>query len=259
MLKLSKRLEWIAEQVPAGSRLADIGSDHALLPAYLAQQGRIVKGIAGEVNRGPFQAASKQIREAGLERTVDVRLGDGLAVIAPGEADVITIAGMGGALISAILEAGQAKLAGVKLLVLQPNVGEENVRSWLLAHEWTLLKELILEEDGKIYEILVAASAQPAEASNDRLYAPRLLNGPNGGLEIGRELLLKMGPYLLQAQDEVWFRKWELEIAKLEMIERQLALSSQPEARLKERELELEKKRIKEVLTCLQKDKTSSN
>ncbi|MBE1443263.1 tRNA (adenine(22)-N(1))-methyltransferase [Paenibacillus sp. OAS669] len=256
MLKLSKRLEWIAKQVPAGSSLADIGSDHALLPSFLALQGRIVKGIAGEVNPGPFQAASKQIRESRLEEIVDVRLGDGLAVISAGEVEVITIAGMGGALIASILEAGKEKLAGVKRLVLQPNVGEANVRSWLLEHHWVLTEELILEEDGKIYEILVAEPSGQAEASNEELYQTRTLHG---GVTMGREQLIKMGPYLTRQPSVVWFQKWEQELGKLEMIRRQLALSEAAESRSKEKDLELEMKRIKEVMACLQKDKTSSN
>lgn len=256
MLKLSKRLELIAKQVPAGSTLADIGSDHALLPSYLALQGRIRKGIAGEVNPGPFQAASKQIRGSQLGEIVDVRLGDGLAVIEAGEVEVITIAGMGGALIASILESGSPKLAGVKRLILQPNVGEYNVRSWLLDHSWILINELILEEDGKIYEILIAIPSASAEASidNELLYKSRPLDEH---LTIDREQLLKMGPYLIQNPSSVWFQKWELELGKLDMIRRQLSLSESPESRAKEQELEQEMKRIKEVMACLQKDRTS--
>ncbi|WP_028549241.1 tRNA (adenine(22)-N(1))-methyltransferase [Paenibacillus sp. UNC451MF] len=255
MLKLSKRLEMIAKQVPAGSTIADIGSDHALLPSFLALQGRITKGIAGEVNPGPFQAASKQIRESRLGEIVDVRLGDGLAVIAAGEVEVITIAGMGGALIASILENGSEKLAGIKRLVLQPNVGEYNVRSWLLENGWLLTEEFILEEDGKIYEILVAVFSEEAAIDNEALYQPRILDGE---LTADRELLLKMGPYLMQNPSNVWFQKWEFELSKLDMIRRQLALSDSPESRTKEQELEQEMKRIKEVMACLQKDKTSS-
>jgi tRNA (adenine22-N1)-methyltransferase len=252
MLRLSKRLEHIANNVPYGSRLADIGSDHALLPAYLAQQGRIVKGVAGEVNPGPFKAASKQIAESRLETIIDVRLGNGLEVIAAEEVDVITIAGMGGALIADILESGKEKLEGVSLLVLQPNVGEYNVRSWLLANDWVLNGEQILEEDGKIYEILIAQPGKSGKSNNEQLYHDRFLTE---GLKLDREFLLTMGPYLLDNPSPVWFEKWRLELDKLEMIRTRLGESALPESRRKEQELTQEMNRIREVMTWLQKDK----
>ncbi len=235
--------------------MADIGSDHALLPSYLAEQGTIVKGVAGEVNAGPFEAASKQVRFAGLAHVIDVRLGDGLAVIERSEVDVITIAGMGGVLIASILEAGKAKLEGVKRLVLQPNVGEDAVREWLLANGWSLLNERILEEDGKIYEILTAELGSSEEA--DQLYKPLQLNE---NVVVSREMLITMGPHLVQQCPEVWVRKWRLELDKLEKVCSQLKLSQMETAREKEARIREQINRIEEVLSaCSPKVKPSFN
>ncbi|MGG1516770.1 class I SAM-dependent methyltransferase [Paenibacillus oryzisoli] len=253
MVKLSKRLGMIADRVPAGVKLADIGSDHALLPTYLAQNGIITYGVAGEVNPGPFEAAKRQVLECGLSRTIHVRSGDGLAVIASGEVDVITIAGMGGSLIASILEAGKAKLEGVSLLILQPNVGEELVRRWLLGNGWSLTSEAILEEDGKIYEILTAAKVPVEEqAALETLYADRTL--PEG-VRVQKDRLLLMGPYLLEQAPDIWFVKWESELQKLAMIEAQLQLSSAEASALKAEQVRQEIRDIQEVLACLQKVK----
>jgi tRNA (adenine22-N1)-methyltransferase len=248
MLRLSKRLETIAKQVPAGSRMADIGSDHALLPSYLAEQGKIIKAVAGEVNPGPYQAASKQVQASRLGSIIDVRLGDGLAVISAGEVEVITIAGMGGALIASILDAGQDKLEGVRMLILQPNVGESLVRIWLLEHGWILTNEQILEEDGKIYEILTAVPAALTEKTNEEVYSPYELSA---GLVANQSLLLKLGPYLIKQPESVWFQKWGLELDKLDMIRRQLSHSTLEESRVKEQAIITEIEQIKEVLACL--------
>lgn len=255
MIRLSERLQRIAERVPSGSRLADIGSDHALLPAYLALNGTISCGIAGEVNAGPYEAASKQIEQSGVGHKVQARLGDGLAVIQPGDVNVITIAGMGGSLISSILEAGKEKLSGVGLLILQPNVGEEFVREWLVRNNWSLQSEQILEEDGKIYEIL---TAQPKlhGASEDGLYEPFMLNGE---ISVTKQDLLRMGPYLLRNPNPVWIKKWESELAKLAQICRQLSRSEQTASRQKEHEIRELMQHIEEVLACLQKVKPSFN
>ena len=252
MIRLSKRLEWIAQEVPQGGRLADIGSDHALLPTYLAERGRIAGAIAGEVNEGPYEAAGKQVRMAGLQHMIDVRLGDGLAVLKPGEADVITIAGMGGALISSILEAGKSKLIGVKRLVLQPNVGEAAVREWLEANGWLLIGERILEEDGKIYEILTAEPAEDEKRSAAAMYEPFQA----GELTLGRHRQLLMGPYLMREASPVWKTKWELELEKLEHVCTQLGRSEQEASMRKASELREEMTRIREVLAaCSPKDK----
>src|SRR5690554_6840208 len=103
-VKLSKRLAMIAGQIPIGDRVADIGSDHAHLPVYLAQQGLIEYAIAGELNEGPFLTACKQVQQANLEHKVSVRHGDGLSVLRANEVDTIVIAGMGGSTMVSILE-----------------------------------------------------------------------------------------------------------------------------------------------------------
>ncbi|KIL41794.1 SAM-dependent methyltransferase [Gordoniibacillus kamchatkensis] len=252
MIKLSKRLQQIADLVPNGARLADIGSDHALLPVHLAERGMIAFAVAGEVNEGPLRAASKQVCEAGLTERIDVRLGDGLAVIRPGEVDVITIAGMGGALIVSILSAGLPKLEGVRTLILQPNVGEEAVRRWLVDHGWFLAKEHILEEDGKIYEILTAMRVPNAEKANVELYAPRQL-APS--VTASPDRLLQMGPYLLEQASDTFIHKWLLELEKMERICAQLALSEAEASRRKEAELREYIAETEDILTCLQKAK----
>ncbi|NQX44549.1 tRNA (adenine(22)-N(1))-methyltransferase TrmK [Paenibacillus tritici] len=255
-VKLSDRLQLLLEQVPQGSRLADIGSDHALLPVAAVQSGIAPAAIAGEVNPGPYDAALRGVAEAGLGGQITVRRGDGLEVLEPGEADCITIAGMGGSLIAAILERGRklGKLAGVKTLALQPNVGEDILRRWLLDNGWVLVSEHILEEDGKRYEILTAVPEDAeAKRTNEQLYSEYALAG--GKVVCDQALLLQMGPWLLQAPNEVFAAKWQGEIAKLEGILSSLSRSELEAAEEKRSKIRLQIKRITEVLECLPKDR----
>lgn len=254
MVKLSKRLETIAHQVPEGSRLADIGSDHALLPVYLVQQGIVHYAVAGEINPGPYEAASKQVRQAELAERIIVRQGDGLQAVEVGEVDTITIAGMGGALIVHILEQGKSKLAGVRTLVLQPNVGEDQVRHWLVANGWRLITEHILEEDGKIYEVLTADKPASDEAQDvkEQLYSERVLPC---GITVSSELLYRMGPYLLEGPNAAFYEKWRSELQKLAGIATEMARSELVSATLRRAALLEEMAKIEEVLACLQKGK----
>ncbi|OCS88547.1 tRNA (adenine(22)-N(1))-methyltransferase [Caryophanon tenue] len=154
--KLSKRLETVASFVPTGAVVADIGSDHAYLPCYLVHRGVASRAIAGEVVQGPYESAERQVRTEGLADKITVRLANGLAAVTPqDQVDTVTIAGMGGPLIVSILEKHPESLETVTRLILQPNIHAKVIREWALQHGWALIDEVILEEDEKIYEVLV--------------------------------------------------------------------------------------------------------
>ncbi|MGQ0416319.1 tRNA (adenine(22)-N(1))-methyltransferase TrmK, partial [Bacillus sp. HC-TM] len=155
-VKLSKRLEEVVREIPVGSTVADIGSDHAYLPCYTIINNIATKAVAGEVVDGPFRSAQATVAESGLQDKVDVRKGNGLAVIAPGEVDVITVAGMGGALIRDILESGKEKLEGVTRLILQPNIAAHHIREWFIENGWGLTMKFITFFVGLIVVFLLA-------------------------------------------------------------------------------------------------------
>ena len=252
MIELSKRLSAVAEQVLPGGTLADIGTDHALLPVALVQRGHIPRAVAGDVHAGPAAAAERQVRAARLEDRIDVRIGDGLAVLRPGEAETIAIAGMGGGTIVDILSSGGEALSGVRRLVLQPNIGERLVREWLLRHDWKLTAETLLEEDGLMYEVLTADRAEPAEA---REWNAALYEGPvdGAGAPVTRAVRLLMGPLLLQRPTELFARKWTAYSAKLDALIEQIGRSDSPEALKKREELSQERNEVNEVLSWLSK------
>ncbi|MBD2869501.1 tRNA (adenine(22)-N(1))-methyltransferase [Paenibacillus arenilitoris] len=251
-MKLSRRLQAVADYVTSGHRMADIGSDHAMLPVYLLQAGKCPSAVAGELNKGPYEAARKQVADAGLNERLAVRQGNGLAVVRAGETDAVTIAGMGGSLMRDILETGrkEGKLEGVKELVLQPNVGEELVREWLFEQGWYLKAESIVEEDGKIYEIMHAVKSEDAAARNAELYDGRFLP-LELSREAGRALLMRMGPHLLRSPQPALFTKWRGELHKLERIWWQMGDSELPEAARKRERYREEMNRLEEVLQCL--------
>lgn len=231
--KLSDRLETVANNIPEAARLADIGSDHAYLPCHVVRKGSVPMAIAGEVAEGPFQSAIEQVQEEKLTDKISVRKGDGLEVIEPGEVDCITIAGMGGTLISTILEKGKSKLEGVSRLVLQPNVGSFAVRRWLIDNGWELIKEEILEEDRKIYEILVAEKGEPLKP-----YQPTNLDSG-----------ILFGPFLLKEKSAVFKDKWNAEKRNWERILKQLDEAVQNEdTESKRQELKAKLKMAKEAL-----------
>ncbi|MFE4896124.1 tRNA (adenine(22)-N(1))-methyltransferase [Peribacillus butanolivorans] len=229
--KLSMRLERVAIHIPKGSILADIGSDHAYLPCYAVSNGLCDQAIAGEVVEGPYQSARKQVAITGLQDKIEVRKGNGLEVLNPDEATCITIAGMGGTLISSILESGKEKLGKAERLILQPNVGAANVRNWLIDNGWALTGEEILEEDGKIYEILIAEKGDPLQP-----------------YRVNKQIGLMFGPFLTKQFSDTFIKKWQLEKRHLERIIEQLDESGRSGLESKRNDLEAQISVIEEVL-----------
>ncbi|WP_058307425.1 tRNA (adenine(22)-N(1))-methyltransferase [Gracilibacillus massiliensis] len=205
---LSNRLKQLANYLKEPINFADIGSDHAYLPCYVCQQHPTAKAIAGEINQGPFERARQTVLEYQLMDQVDVRKGNGLSVIEPGEVQQVTIAGMGGKLIRTILEEGEAKLTGVHRLILQPNIDAQIVRRWLVKKQYKITAEEIIDEDGYIYEIIAADLAKEKQNLTEK------------------ELLF--GPFLLKECNQVFRQKWAHEKDKrLKLIE-QMKQASQP-------------------------------
>jgi len=208
--ELSKRLETVGRFVPEAARLADIGSDHAYLPVALMLKGKIDFAIAGEVVKGPFESAKRQVMKNGLSERIEVRLANGLdAIEKHDQISAITIAGMGGSLIRDILEAGRQnqRLSGEERLVLQPNIGEKTLRTWLKENNYRIIAEEIIEENKKIYEIIVAEKKeQPIDYS---------------------EKELMFGPFLLEDKNATFSAKWQRELKQREVILEQLKNASE--------------------------------
>ncbi|CZT30785.1 SAM-dependent methyltransferase [Pseudomonas cerasi] len=188
------RLERVATHVPAGARLADIGSNHGYLPVALLNRGAISAAVAGEVALTPFCAAERTVRENDLEDQVSVRLADGPAAIEAQDAiTAISLCGMGGETIRDILEAGKARLSGQERLILQPNGGEQPLRVWLMEHDYRIVSEEVLRENRFDYEIIVAERTGPVKYTAEELY---------------------FGPLQMQARSPAFLLKWQRLLGK---------------------------------------------
>ncbi|WP_034342541.1 tRNA (adenine(22)-N(1))-methyltransferase [Deinococcus misasensis] len=135
---LEPRLQTVLEWIPLGNH-ADIGADHAYLLGNLLDQNRILKGIAIEKNREPFELACKNLEKFGDR--AEARLGDGLAPLQVGEVNSISICGMGAALMAKILTAHPEKVP--EHVVVQPNDSAEPVRRWALQTGFHVKQETI--------------------------------------------------------------------------------------------------------------------
>lgn len=178
--QLPKRLETIIERMPDSGCLADVGCDHAYVAIEAVRRGRAARALACDVRKGPLQQAAEHILCAGLAGKIETRLSDGLEKVAPGEADTVVVAGMGGPLMERIL---QGRLGDFAHFVLSPQSEIPHFRRFLLTEGMQIDEETMLIDEGKYYVILNVSKRADATSSDsmyvteeDFLYGGRLLH-----------------------------------------------------------------------------------
>lgn len=145
------RLLMIANMVPDCDCVADIGTDHALLPIYLVLNNKCKKVIASDVRKGPLKSAMRNIKKYGLEDKIETRMGSGLQTINQMECQVAVLAGMGGYLITELLKESMDVVQGIPNLIIQPNTEEDTVRKFLYDNSFEILKEDAVVDKGHCY------------------------------------------------------------------------------------------------------------
>jgi tRNA (adenine22-N1)-methyltransferase len=138
MHRTHARLRALAALVPPGVPTADIGTDHALLPVLLLRESRVPRVIGVDRLAGPLARARATVQAEGLAQDprLELRQGDGLDPLLPGEVGTLVIAGMGGERVLSILDRGADRLAGVQTLVLHPDSHLPQARSGLASRGW---------------------------------------------------------------------------------------------------------------------------
>ena len=192
-MKLSNRLQLVADFVTEGNIMADIGTDHGYVPVYLVKNNLIPKAYAMDIGKGPLERAEEHVLEYGVADKVELRLSDGLAKLNEGEADTVLIAGMGGGLIVDILEKGKNVLTQVKEIILSPHSEWELVREYMVKEGYIITREEMIIDSGKYYVVMKWQKKDEAfsrkEYTKEELVYGRLLLFNKD--EILKEYLLK--------------------------------------------------------------------
>lgn len=179
----------LADMVTPGNRLVDVGCDHGYLSIYLVREGVCPGALAMDIRKGPLACAEEHIMESGLGDYIEVRLSDGLAAYAEGEAETMVCAGMGGRLMEKILADSMEKARRLQELILQPQSELQEFRAFLRKAGFTVVKENAVCEEGKYY---FAMKAVPDSAAAEREAMGQLYD------RYGELLLKERHPVLLE-------------------------------------------------------------
>ncbi len=206
-MPLSKRLQTCLQYTKGFQELADIGTDHALLPIAAIKQDFVQHALAIDNKKGPYDIAKENISKYQLDTKIDVLLQDGLSGISS-QTDVVVISGMGGFLIRNILI--QDSLQNVRRLILQPNSDVSEIRLILPEIGFYVFDELVISDQGKYYDILVLERGRKSYSNQEITFGPinlvkkseHFVNRLNKELEIMKQNALKItNPTQLQELD----------------------------------------------------------
>lgn len=150
---LNPRLLTCAGYIQPGGVVCDVGTDHALLPVYLVEQGICRHAVAADIGEGPLQAARRTISLHALEDTITAVLSDGLTGVSRQEITDVVIAGMGGETIMHILKNCPWSFSDVNL-VLQPMTKADLLRKWLFQEGFDIIQETCARENRFLYAVM---------------------------------------------------------------------------------------------------------
>ncbi len=219
-MKLTNRLKSIANLVDKNSIVGDIGTDHGYIPRYLIEKEISKYVIATDISGPSLDKTKDLVMKGDYRGKIQTRLGDGLDPIKEFEVDVVIIGGMGGVLISDILERAKDKLDSFETYILQPMVGGKELRYYLINNGFTIVKEDLAKEEDKIYEIILAKRGlESYEKDFDYEISPLLIRGDH---PLWKDFVLWKMKQKEKIRDEIRGIKSEKSIKRLEELEEEI-------------------------------------
>ena len=173
----------------------DVGCDHAKLAIYLVQSGICSHVTASDINEGPVKKAMENVKRRTMKGKplsdyIDIVLTDGLSGLEKIGANRIFILGMGGEVISGILDRAEfirnAENKGKIKFILQPMTSEDKLRKYLLENGYNILDEEMVEDKGRVYAVMSVCFD-----GVKRMYSPAELLLGKQNIEKGGDLFLR--------------------------------------------------------------------
>ena len=167
MFELDTRLFAAAELLGTGNTLADIGSDHAFLPIYMLKNQRIAHAIITDINDMPLKNSMDHVNQYRMQNYCEFRKGSGLEIIKDGDADLISICGMGGDLIATIIKNGIDTAKSAEKLVLQPMTNHALLRKNITEMGFIIIDEKMIRDRHLFYQIFSVQKGDEKQYKNE--------------------------------------------------------------------------------------------
>ena len=167
---LPRRLEVLLELTGTVRCLADVGTDHALLPAHAVLRGVCERAVGVDIREHVLAGARATLALLGVEDRVTLLRGDGLVALAETPVDAVVLAGLGGRTLLGWCRAAPDVIQRVPRLVVQPNRQLAELRAWAHRAGLWLIDENICAERGRFFvscAFVQGAGPDPAYAASE--------------------------------------------------------------------------------------------
>lgn len=177
-MKINERLKKIATYVERGSKVLDVGCDHALLDVYLAKENIVREAFAADIKEGPLASAKENIEKYQVSDRVRLSLGDGLDVYRR-DIDTVIISGLGGKTMQGIFSRHPECLASIQTIILSPNNYQADIKKYLCQRGFYIETESFVKENRIIYQIIVFRRGHKKYRKKEYFFGPVLLKDKN--------------------------------------------------------------------------------
>ena len=164
-----KRLLDIINLIDENKNIIDIGTDHGLVPLYLAKNGISKNILATDISEKSLEKLRTALTDE-LSTIISTRVTDGFKGIEKKENQVAIIAGMGANTIIDIIEASLGFVENLDYLILASNINTEKLRIYLNDRNFSIINDFLSFENGKYYDIIKASYGKTRKLSLAETY-----------------------------------------------------------------------------------------
>ncbi|MDU5503805.1 MAG: class I SAM-dependent methyltransferase [Anaerococcus vaginalis] len=168
-MKITKRLEKIANLVEEGKSVIDIGTDHGLVPLYLAKKEISKDILATDISKKSLQKLEDKL-DNDLKKIIKTKVCDGLDGIDIKKGQIAIIAGMGAVTIIEILSQNIEKVRKLDYIICEGNIGNEKLRKFLNENKFYIDKDFLIKDGRKHYDIIRFKNGLDRKLSLSEIY-----------------------------------------------------------------------------------------
>ena len=148
-----KRLMDIINLIDYGKYVIDVGTDHGLVPLYLAENKISSNILATDISAACLKKLEDQLDD-NLSKIIRTKVTDGFYTLEKQKNQIAVIAGMGGNTIVDIISSNMDFSKNLDYMILESNIATEKLRFFLYDNNFEIMRDFLSFENDKYYDIL---------------------------------------------------------------------------------------------------------